>query len=422
MRWIYGRTYGFVAPLVGAMLLGAILRRWLPDPVVALLMLVLLAAVWYDQGRRLLRGRPPKPAPGFGPTSPRTTLLDGFEDRDDRQIAGPSNDVHDLSPPAPPRVGLSQIAERAPALSLLDARAQLLDLYVGALRARAGDLGAIEPYLSESATERLRQGTEGLDACEVLAVGPASVREAGCDDTWAWMELELRALVEERRGESSRVFEERDRMRVVRRMDAPDGTPWTVQSFPDSRRSPLGRPPADPGRAPEPGGSLESVIAPDLSVRRAAFDAANPGHDWAALEAWLGEVFAACASARAGRPVDPSRLEPSMASGLGFEAAALARVGLRKRVEDPVYHSAELVRLDQDPRYDIATFRVRGAWREWLEEETGELWRGDPGQVRFFTEYWAMARARDARLGGLDRPGQQGWALIDVVDDEDYTG
>lgn len=402
------------------------LTREYVSPTLALIGLGIFVAATLPRTLRDMQRRPLVGGvrPGFGSQSPRPELLDGFETRDDPGLLGPSNDVHDLHPPPPERVGLTGISTKNADFSLVSALDFASDLFASCQLARAtGELSQVSPHLSEGALEALDAGRAGLERVELLALDQATVSEAGIDEVWARLGVEINALVGETRDGDARVFELRVRLRLACHAASVHEGAWTLLSLVELSRAPLSRPPSRAGLSSEPGSSLPTVLAPDLEARKARFDERNPRHDWDALSGWIARVFAAIATAPVrGTAALGEAVRPDCANHLSFERARLSRTGLVEHVEDAQFDRAELVRIDGDPRYDHATFRVRGRQRRWVETEDGAVWRGARESVREFSEYWTLIRHRDPARHGPDETGRQGWALWRVIPDESYTG
>ena len=98
-----------------------------------------------------------------------------------------------------------------------------------------------------------------------------------------------------------------------------------------------------------------------------------------------------------------------------MQADSPAHQGLDGAFAEEAAHRVELVRLDRDARYDIATFRVSGEQRAWVMTDVGELWQGSETGTRVYSEYWTALRPRED-------DGQTGWRLWQIQSDEDYIG
>lgn len=371
---------------------------------------------------RVMRGTRQARA-GLIAESPDPELTDeiGGEDQEDSGDAwsGPSPDVHDLEPPPPLPVGLAALRAVDERFSEPQLVADLAQLFAAAWTARgSGALGALSERFSEGARETLMAGRHG--AVREVLVGAPVLEDVSVDDAWAHVAARFEALVTEVRdgGSATVLVEERWSLARPRRPDAA----WTVRQIGDRKLAPLGPPPLERGHRIELGSTLATILAPDLDQAREALMTRHPSLDLEALSTWILDFHSRLLSAMdAADPVALGDLvTPDLRGALELRAARLQRSGLRERHEHAVGESAELARVQRDPRYDLLTFRVRARCTSWLENSAGEVVSGDPESPRIYSEYWTLLRPESSDAAFAR--GRQGFVLWRVQEDEAYNG
>lgn len=374
---------------------------------------------------RAARGAKPS-RPGFDADSPDPELVDQFgdegtEEEDDPELEGPTAATEHLVPAAPPRVGLSALADADPSFSEPELLADLHSLFAAAWMARgAGDLGPLNRRFSEGAAEAMLGGRGPLGAVRLVLVDAPRVLDAAVEEPWARATVAFTALVNAVWDGAARDFLVEERWAVAR--PAAGGSPWTVRQVLDREQAPLSRPPLERGREVEPGTSLPTVRQPDLAARRDALLARHPTLDLDALLGWVPELYARVQAALDAE--DPGALGELMTQDrlAAFELAQtrLARVGLRERRVDPEVLQVELCRVDGDAKTDRLTLRVRARCRQWLADQSGAVVDGVADEPRTYSEYWTFLRPAAG-----DPPfarGRQGFALWRIEADEAYNG
>ena len=298
----------------------------------------------------------------------------------------------------------------------------------------ARTLDALGGLLSEGAKESLRTGRADLDGIDEVLVGPCRVIGASADELWCRVEVQIEALITERRRGAARTFLFRERWSFSHRsglatpapdrllarvadpaLPAEDGEAvWVAQSVLDRYREPLGPPPARPGPDNEPGTELSTVLDPGLDDDLVALRARDPGFDEGDFAEAARRVFALAHAARVTGEVEPLRAVATdgLVGAVSYGWERLGRAGREQHVEDTVVGRVELCRVAADRHAELLTARIYAAQREWLTTEAGEVAARTPEQVRDFSEYWSFTRPID---GGP-------WKAWLVEADEDYDG
>lgn len=359
--------------------------------------------------------------PGFDPESPDPELLDEVAQDDDPSIEGPSDAAEHLRQPNPPRVGVEALREADPSYSEPEAAVEVAALFSAAWMARAsGELGALSRRLSEGAAETLLAGRADMGALREVLVDAPRLTDAGVEEPWARATWEIQAILHGIWEGEVRDMLTHERWALARHLEGGGG--WTLRQILDRELAPLTHPPFDRGHTVEHGGSLATLLAPDLEERRQDLLARHPQLDLEGLLGWVGEFFVYVQDAL--DRADPGLLgelcTSDRRSALEFAVARLSRTGLRRRIADVKVESVELARIGRDGRYDLVTARVHAHCRQWLEDDAGQLRAGVPEDLRRFSEYWTVIRPLSGEAPSAI--GRQGFKLWRIETDENYNG
>ena len=358
--------------------------------------------------------------PGFDAESPDPELLDEVTQDDDPEIEGPSDSALHLRQPNPPRVGVAALREVEPTYSEPDAALEVAQLFSAAWMARAsGQLGALSRRLSEGAAETLMAGRADMGALHEVLVDAPTLSDAAVEEPWARATWEIQAILNGIWEGEPRDMLTRERWALARHLE---GGGWTLRQILDRELEPLSHPPLERAHSVEHGGSLATLIAPDLEERRQDLLFRHPDLDLDGLLAWVGELFVYVEDAL--DRADPGLLgelcTPDRRGALEFAVARLGRTGLRARIQDVRVEGVELCRISVDGRYDLVTARIHATCRQWLEDEAGELRDGVREDNRRFSEYWTVIRPLTGEAPSAR--GRQGFKLWRVETDENYNG
>lgn len=123
------------------------------------------------------------------------------------------------------------------------------------------------------------------------------------------------------------------------------------------------------------------------------------------------------------------------------------RQRLRNVLEDVEIQKDRLVRIEQDPWFDVITLRIWCSMRDSTVDRDGAAVAGDSEQPRLFSEYWTFIRRTGVETGGKEgscpscgagiqvsmagvcescqtkvTTGAFGWVLALIEQDEAYRG
>lgn len=142
------------------------------------------------------------------------------------------------------------------------------------------------------------------------------------------------------------------------------------------------------------GGVWGSRVSPDLA-RLSKEMKANGELDTSALNARVAHVFSAFRDAWTSRDLSATRglLSEAFLRTQEYWVSEYRRQGLRNVVDESELVAADLVRLETDRYYDLATLHVRARAKDYVADESGAVVAGDK-RSRSYGEYWTFVRAR----------------------------
>lgn len=122
---------------------------------------------------------------------------------------------------------------------------------------------------------------------------------------------------------------------------------------------------------------------------------ANGTLDPSALNARVAHVFSAFREAWTSRDLSATRglLSEAFLQTQEYWVSEYRRQGLRNVLDESELVATDLVRLETDRYYDLATLHVRARAKDYVVDESGSLVAGD-SVSRSYGEYWTFVRAR----------------------------
>lgn len=202
---------------------------------------------------------------------------------------------------------------------------------------------------------------------------------------------------------------------------------------------------------PEVGTDFPSVIQPNISAARAAFEAANQNFSWAQFQERARLIFNELQAAWSS--LNWERARPHETDNIfqmhQYWIDAYKRQHLRNVVEQCAVYAMEPVKIQSDAFFQAITLRIWAQGLDYTVNQGGQIVAGSRSNLRRWSEYWTFIRSRNGHsrpshtdlscpncgsplkvnasgicefCGGKITSGEFDWVLSKIEQDESYSG
>ncbi len=202
---------------------------------------------------------------------------------------------------------------------------------------------------------------------------------------------------------------------------------------------------------PEAGTDLPSVVQPNFTDIRAAFENNNPSFSWGEFQARARMIFDELQAAWSA--LNWERARPHETDNLfqmhQYWINAYKRQHLRNVLDQCQITALQPVKIKEDQFYNAITLRIGAQGYDYTVDESGRTVSGSKTKLRYWSEYWTFIRSRNAKpaaaradlncpncgaplkvnnagvcefCGGKITSGEFDWVLSRIEQDESYAG